>query len=321
MIVEKSFAERIPLSMIPFRSKLTASFYALLSISFWGVSFVSTKAVLGKLDPYSIMVLRFGLGALFLLMILLINKYRLRISIQYVPHLIVLGVLGVFVHQILQATALLTINASSAGWLISFSPIFTVILSVLFLHEKMSITKTMGMMIAITGVFIITTTRSGHSFDFTMSIGFLLMLLSTLNWAVYSILLKKLRIPYPALVVTFYMSLIGFLLTTPFIIRNRGWESVSLLTQAEWAHLFFLAIFVSGIGYWYWGKALEVLDASKVSMFLYLEPIATVIAAIFLLQEKFILISALGGIIIIIGVTIVNGSVMPMLLRFIRKSP
>lgn len=305
--------------MMPFRSKFTASIYALLSISFWGVSFVSTKALLVKLDPYSIMVLRFGLGAFFLLIILLINRNKLRISIQYVPHLIVLGVLGVFVHQILQATALLSINASSAGWLISFSPIFTVILSVLFLHEKMNLPKTIGMIIAITGVMIITTSRVGHSFEFTMSIGFLLMLLSTLNWAVYSVLLKKLRIPYPALVVTFYMSLIGFLLTTPFIIRSRGWESISLLTPAEWAHLLFLAIFVSGIGYWYWGKALEVLDASKVSMFLYLEPIATLIAAIFLLQEKLILISALGGIIIIIGVIIVNESLMPILKRFTEK--
>jgi drug/metabolite transporter (DMT)-like permease len=321
-MVEKLSVERIALLMIPFRSKLTASFYALLSISFWGVSFVSTKAVLGKLDPYSLLVLRFGIGAAFLLMILLIHRYRLRISIQYLPHLVVLGILGVFIHQVLQTTALLTIHASSAGWLISFSPIFTVILSILFLHEKMSVTKALGMMVAIAGVFIVTTTRSGHSFDFAMNIGFILMILSTLNWAVYSILLKKLQIPYPALVVTFYMSLIGFLLTTPFIIRYRGWESVYQLTHTEWAHLLFLAIFVSGLGYWYWGKALEVLEASKVSMFLYLEPLVTLIAAIFLLQEKFFLISALGGIIIIIGVMIVNGRLVPMLLRFfIKKSP
>ncbi|MBS8266313.1 DMT family transporter [Mesobacillus boroniphilus] len=305
--------------MIPFRAKLTASFYALLSISFWGVSFVSAKAVLGKLDPYSLLVLRFGLGALFLLMILLLNRYRLRISIAYIPHLVVLGILGVFVHQLLQATALLTINASSAGWLISFSPIFTVILSVLFLHEKMDVKKAIGMVVAITGVFIVTTTRSGHSFEFAMNIGFILMILSTLNWAVYSILLKRLHIPYPALLVTFYMSLIGFVLTLPFIIRNRGWESLPLLTQTEWAHLLFLAIFVSGIGYWYWGKALEVLDASKVSMFLYLEPLATLIAAIFLLHEKFILISAIGGIIIIIGVAIVNGGLASLLARTLLR--
>lgn len=305
--------------MIPFRAKLTASIYALLSISFWGVSFVSAKAVLGKLDPYSLLVLRFGIGAFFLLLILLLNRYTLRISIRYIPHLIVLGILGVFIHQVLQATALLTIDASSAGWLISFSPIFTVILSVLFLHEKMDVKKAIGMVVAIAGVFLVTTTRSGHSFEFVLNIGFTLMILSTLNWAVYSILLKRLQIPYPALLVTFYMSLIGFMLTLPFIIRNKGWESLPLLTQTEWAHLLFLAIFVSGIGYWYWGKALEVLDASKVSMFLYLEPLATLIAAIFLLHEKFILISAIGGIIIIIGVAIVNGGLARLLASTILK--
>jgi drug/metabolite transporter (DMT)-like permease len=305
--------------MIPFRTRLTASFYALLSVSFWGVSFVSAKAVLGKLDPYSLLVLRFGIGALFLLTILLLNRSRLRISISYIPHLVVLGILGVFIHQVLQATSLLTINASSAGWLISFSPIFTVLLSVLFLHEKMDVKKALGMLVAITGVFIVTTTRSGHSFEFALNIGFILMILSTLNWAVYSILLKKLQIPYPALVVTFYMSLIGFVLTLPFMIRNRGWESVPLLTHTEWAHLLFLGIFVSGIGYWYWGKALEVLDASRVSIFIYLEPLVTLIAAIILLHEKFILISAAGGIIIMIGVAIVNGGLARLVASVIFK--
>ena len=302
------------------QSKITASLYATLSISFWGVSFVSTKALLGILDPYSLLVLRFGIGALFLLLLLLIQRIRLLISIKYLPHLMVLGILGVFVHQVLQATALLTINASTAGWLISFSPIFTVFLAMLFLNERITLTKAVGMVLAITGVLIVTMTRSGHSFQLAINIGFILMILSTLNWAVYSVLLKSLKIPYPPLLVTFYMSLIGFILTTPFIIRNRGWESLSLLNQTEWAHLLFLGVFVSGIGYWYWGKALEVLAASKVSMFLYLEPIATLVAAVFLLQEKVILISIAGGIIIIIGVIIVNGQLMPLLFSIFRKN-
>ena len=301
------------------RPRLTASLYALMSISFWGVSFVSTKAVLGKLDPFSLLVIRFGIGALFLLLLLLLQRHRLKISIKYVPHIMVLGILGVFVHQVLQATALLTINASAAGWLISFSPIFTVILSLLFLHEKMNITKAVGMVLAITGVLIVTSTRSGQSFHFAMNLGFLLMILSTLNWAIYSVLLKSLKIPYPPLVITFYMCLLGLILTTPFISRNRGWENLTLLDQTEWAHLLFLGVFVSGIAYWYWGKALEVLEASKVSMFLYLEPLATLVAAVLLLHEKVLLISVIGGIIIIIGVVVVNGQLVPMLLRFLKN--
>ncbi|WP_066255654.1 DMT family transporter [Neobacillus drentensis] len=305
--------------MTDYRSKLTAAFYATMSISFWGVSFVSTKAVLVKLDPFSLLVLRFGIGTIFLLLLLLIQRNRLLISIKYVPHLMVLGILGVFVHQVLQATALLTINASAAGWLISFSPIFTVILSIFFLDERLSIIKAVGMLLAITGALIVTTTRSGQSFQFAINIGFLLMLLSTLNWAVYSVLLKSLKIPYSPLLITYYMSLIGLILTTPFIIRNRAWESLSLLSYTEWAHLVFLGVFVSGMAYWFWGKALQVLEASKVSMFLYLEPITTLIAAVLLLHEKVFLISATGGLIIIIGVIIVNGQPVPMLVSYLKN--
>ena len=288
------------------RPSTVASLYALLSISFWGVSFVSTKAVLGTLDPLSLLVLRFGIGALFLLALLLFQRHSLRVQLTYLPHLLVLGVLGVFVHQLIQATALLTIDASAAGWMISFSPIFTVALSILFLHERVTVIKMSGMLLAAFGVFLITTSGPSHSFSFDLHLGYMLMLLSTFNWAVYSILLKRLHIPHPSLIVTFYMCLIGFLLTLPFMIRSKGWEALPLLTQTEWVHLLFLGVFVSGIAYWFWAKALEVMEASKVSSFLYLEPVTTLIAAVFLLQEQILFISVLGGVIIIGGVLLVN---------------
>ncbi|MBE5098563.1 DMT family transporter [Priestia aryabhattai] len=299
--------------MIASKVKFAASLYAIMSISFWGVSFVSTKAVLDKLDPYTLLVLRFGIGALFLLVLLVLKRYPLNIPLKYIPHLIVLGILGVFVHQVIQATALLTINASAAGWIISFSPVFTVILSVFFLHEKMTLLKASGIIVAIIGVLLVTTATNQQSFQPSINVGYLLMILSTLNWTIYSVLLKRLHIQLPSLVVTFYMCLIGFTLTTPFLVRNKGWEMIPFLTSVEWAHLLFLGVFVSGVAYWYWAKALEVLEASQVSVFLYLEPVATLITAILLLQEKIIPVSILGGIIIIIGVILVNGRLLTFL--------
>ncbi|MBX9966073.1 DMT family transporter [Priestia aryabhattai] len=303
--------------MIASKVKFAASLYAIMSISFWGISFVSTKAVLDKLDPYTLLVLRFGIGALFLLVLLVLKRYPLNIPLKYIPHLIVLGILGVFIHQVIQATALLTINASAAGWIISFSPVFTVILSVFFLHEKMTLLKASGIIVAIIGVLLVTTSSNQHSLQLPVNIGYLLMILSTLNWAIYSVLLKKLDIQLPSLVVTFYMCLIGFTLTTPFLVRNKGWEIMPFLTSVEWAHLLFLGVFVSGVAYWYWAKALEVLEASQVSMFLYLEPVATLITAVLLLREKIIPVSILGGVIIIVGVIVANGR----LLTFFRYLP
>lgn len=303
--------------MIASKVKFATSFYAIMSISFWGISFVSTKAVLDKLDPYTLLVLRFGIGALFLLVLLVLKRYPLNIPLKYIPHLIVLGILGVFIHQVIQATALLTINASAAGWIISFSPVFTVILSVFFLHEKMTLLKASGIIVAIIGVLLVTTSSNQHSLQLPVNIGYLLMILSTLNWAIYSVLLKKLDIQLPSLVVTFYMCLIGFTLTTPFLVRNKGWEIMPFLTSVEWAHLLFLGVFVSGVAYWYWAKALEVLEASQVSVFLYLEPVATLITAVLLLREKIIPVSILGGVIIIVGVIVANGR----LLTFLRYLP
>jgi drug/metabolite transporter (DMT)-like permease len=314
MLIEDTFiVERKIVPMIASKVKFAASLYAIMSISFWGVSFVSTKAVLDKLDPYTLLVLRFGIGALFLLVLLVLKRYPLNIPLKYIPHLIVLGILGVFVHQVIQATALLTINASAAGWIISFSPVFTVILSVFFLHEKMTVLKASGMIVAIIGVLLVTTATNQQSFQPSINVGYLLMILSTLNWAIYSVLFKRLHIQLPSLVVTFYMCLIGFTLTTPFLVRNKGWEMIPFLTSVEWAHLLFLGVFVSGVAYWYWAKALEVLEASQVSVFLYLEPVATLITAILLLQEKIIPVSILGGIIIIMGVILVNGRFLTFL--------
>jgi drug/metabolite transporter (DMT)-like permease len=299
------------------KATIAASFYAAISISFWGISFVSTKAVVDTIEPYTLLALRFAIGALFLLAVLVIKRYPLTLPLRYIPHVIVLSVLGVFIHQVIQATALLSIDASAAGWMISFSPVFTVILSMLFLHEKMTWLRSAGMLIAIIGVLMVTSARSGQSPGFEVNFGYILMVLSTLNWAVYSVLLKRLRVPLPSLIVTFYMSLLGCLLSIPFLLRSKGWESMTFLTNTEWAHILFLGIFVSGVGYWYWAKALEVMEASRVSMFLYLEPLVTFIAAVLLLHEKILFISILGGIIIILGVIMVNGQLVSVIRRFI----
>ncbi|MGP4069639.1 DMT family transporter [Halobacillus sp. B29] len=293
---------------MPFpNTRLTASLYATMSITFWGVSFVSTKAVLEVLDPFSLLVVRFGIGSTFLFCFIHLLKENIRVPLKYLPHLLSLGVLGVFVHQVIQASALLTIQASAAGWLISFSPIFTVLLSIVFLKEHLTRVRAVGITIAVSGVLLITTLGSGQSFSFALSIGYFLMILSTFNWAVYSVLLKKLAIPLPSIVITFYMSMCGFLLTLPFLIRNQGFGQLVDLEVYYWGHLLFLGVFVSALAYWYWAKALEIMEASQVSVFLYLEPLATLIAAVLLLKENFSWLSITGGWLIIFGVLLVQG--------------
>ncbi|MCP8967795.1 DMT family transporter [Ectobacillus ponti] len=292
--------------LLPMPERLHASLYALISITFWGISFVSTKALLDVMSPFTVLVMRFGIGSLFLCLLIPVLRGSLSIRLTYVPHLFILGTLGVFVHQILQATALLTINASSAGWIITLSPLFTLLLSMLFLAERMTLPKAIGILSAILGVLLIVSAGSGRSLNFSWDAGYFLMILSTLNWAVYSLLLKNLEIPLPPLTITFYTSLFGFLLSLPLLWKARGWEQLAALDGAHWAHLFFLGVFVSAVAYLYWAKAHEHMEASQVSMFMYLEPLATVVAAMLLLKEQILLATICGGLLTISGVLLAN---------------
>jgi drug/metabolite transporter (DMT)-like permease len=66
--------------------------------------------------------------------------------------------------------------------------------------------------------------------------------------------------------------------------------------------ILFLGIFCSGLAYLFWYSALEKKDSSLVGMYLYLEPLVTLIAAYFLLGEEIQWITLIGGGMILLGV-------------------
>ncbi|MGD6901872.1 DMT family transporter [Bacillus infantis] len=302
-------------------NRILSLWYALLAIAFWGVSFVSVKWLVDYLAPGALVSMRFMIAAIFLGCLLIIFKGSFYIKKEHFAHVFILSVLGVFIHQMVQASAMLTLDASAAGWMISFTPVFTSLLSFLFLSEKLSLLKIVGMIIAITGVLAISAENSGGTLQFSPGLGYFLLLFSTFNWAVYSILSKKFALPYSSLAVTFWKSLIGCLATLPFLLRNRGYELLYTLPLDGWLHLLFLGIFVSALGYWYWGKALEVLEATQVSVMMYLEPLFTLLAAILILGEKIPLYSSIGGALIILGVSAVNKPVLDFLVKKLFKYP
>jgi drug/metabolite transporter (DMT)-like permease len=301
-------------------SKNTAYLYATLSITFWGVSFVSTKAALEEVSLFPLVAIRFSIGSLFLFFLLLCLREKLTVQFRHLPQLLLLGGIGVFLHQLIQVAALQTTDATAAGWLITLSPIFTAILAIFFLQDKLTKNKVIGMTVAMFGVLLLTSGGNLNSFSTLISWGNVLMIVSALNWAIYSIVLKKMNLPYSSLTITFYTSVIGCLFIFPFAFWDNGLNGLSTISLGVWLHLLFLGIFVSALGYLFWGKALESLDATRVSVFLYLEPLATLIAAIILLNEAILFSTIAGGVIIVLGVIFVNGQVDFIFRRRITKS-
>lgn len=278
-----------------------ARFLAFVAIVFWGISFVATKAVLREVSPVTLISVRFAIGALVLLA--LVRQLPPR---REWPSLALMGFIGVFVHQMLQAFALTMTTATSCGWLIGVTPIWSAILSAILLRERFGGWKILGLATGFAGALLVVTRGdfSASVFGRPSTAGDLMILISTINWAIYSVVgHKTIRRLGPRRATSGAM-LFGALMLLPFFIARRGWTEVPHLTRTGWGALLFLAIGCSALGYLFWYGALEHIEVSRVAALLYAEPLVTFAAAMILLGERVSGIVIAGGLLVLVGVVI-----------------
>lgn len=274
---------------------------ALIAVIFWGISFVATKAALGEVSPITLIFLRFAMGAVLLLAI--VRKLPPRDAL---PQLALMGFLGVFLHQMIQSNALTMTSASHTGWLIGVTPIWSAVLSAFVFRERFGFWKIVGLAGGFCGALLVITRGDFHASLLALpsTRGDLLILLSTLNWSVYSVVGHATIKRVGPRVATSGGMLLGVAMLTPFFIAARGWREIPKLTAIGWTSVLFLAIGCSALGYLFWYGALEHLEVSRVAALLYLEPLITFVAAMLLLHEKASGVTIVGGLIVLGSVAI-----------------
>jgi drug/metabolite transporter (DMT)-like permease len=280
----------------------------LAAIVMWGISFVATKAVLREISPIALICGRFALGTGLLVLILALRGHPLIPPPDAWAPLAVMGFFGVFVHQMLQANALTMTSAIHAGWLIGLIPIWSALLAATFLGERFGAVKVLGILVGFSGAVLVTTRGELTSglLALPTTRGDLLILASTINWAVYTVLGRRtLRRLGPARATTGAMFL-GWLMLLPFLLLSHRWQDYVALSGTGWAAVLFLGLGCSGLGYLFWYGGLERLETSQVAAYLYLEPFVTLVAAIVLLDEPFRWPTVLGGILVLAGVFLVQ---------------
>jgi drug/metabolite transporter (DMT)-like permease len=133
-----------------------------------------------------------------------------------------------------------------------------------------------------------------------------LILASSPNWALFSILSRRGLRRYPSAGMLFWVMTAGWLLTSILFLAGPGPGDVARLSSRGWLAVAFLGILCSGLAYVFWYDALSLLPSSQVGSFLYLEPLVTVGIASAMLGEKLTLATLVGGLAILIGVWMVS---------------
>ena len=280
---------------------------ALAATIFWGLSFIATKAVLRDLTPVTLIFTRFALGVLLLVAVLGTRGIPLLPPRRVLSTLLVMGFVGIFVHQMLQAHALTLTSAVNTGWLIGLTPIWSAVLAAVLLHERFGAAKIIGLVVGFLGAALVITQGRLEALRLVPSTrGDLLILASTLNWGLYTVLSRPVLGRIDPVAATTWSMVLGWLMLAPFFLADAGWRLYAGMSATGWAAVAFLGIACSGLGYLFWYSALARLETSLVASFLYLEPLVTVIGAALLLNEPVRAVTVIGGLVLLAGVMLVQ---------------
>jgi len=273
----------------------------LLVIIIWGSTFASIKIILPQVPPNTLALLRFIIASIVLGLFLVITKQP-RLQKQDLPGILLSGFSGIAIFNVLQNQGLRYAGATDAAILIAMSPVFIALLSWVILKERISKLQVIGIVIAFAGSVLVATNGSFNDFGFNKLrvYGDLLVLLSSLAWAIFSITLKKLLMRYPPTTIMTYSTFAGTIFLIPFSLSEYPVNFLAI-NSAGWINIIYLGVLASALGNLIWNSALEKVPAVTAGAYLYLSPVVAAVVAFIFLHEIPGMYTIVGGLIILMG--------------------
>jgi drug/metabolite transporter (DMT)-like permease len=273
----------------------------------WGVNFSFVKYALRDFGPLSFTVVRFILGALFLLAVMRASGESFGIDRNDRGPIIRLGFTGITLYNIFFMLGLKFTTASNSALIIALSPLFAGVIQAAKGQERLTGTAVTGILLAAVGAALVIQGRDGGvRLAADGLLGDLLTLCASLFWALYTMNSKPLLEKYSAVKVTAYCMAIGSVLLLPagaYDLTRQSWSSISL---PSWAALFFAAFVSGGIAFSLWYQGVKRIGVTRTIVYHYLVPFVAVIFAALFLGERITFLQVLGGASVLTGVYLVQ---------------
>jgi drug/metabolite transporter (DMT)-like permease len=255
--------------------------------------------------PGEVALLRFGVASLVLGIYAAVTRMRLPAR-KDLPRIALAGVLGITVYHVALNFGEVRVSAGAASLLISAGPVFTAIMSVVFLRERLTAIGWAGICVAFAGVALISLGESG---GMTFEPASLLVLLAAVSTAAYFIVSKQGLRTYAPIEFTAYTIWAG---TIPMLFFAPGLVAqVPHAAPTATLSVVYLGVFPAAIAYVLWSYALSRMPASLLSAFLYLSPVLAMFIAWFWIAEIPQALTIAGGLVAVAGVIIVQTKGQP----------
>ncbi len=281
-------------------SRSLAFFGLLLANLCWSGNALVARAFAGEIAPFTLSFWRWCLALALLLPFVAVPLWRHRAAVAKAGwRLLVLGGLGIAGYNSLLYSAAQTTAAINISLVNTCLPLVTFIGAGLLLNEWPARRAWWGMLVAVVGLAVlISQGQWSRLASLSFNQGDLIMLLAVVDWALYSLLLRRWAAylqPIPPLALLGVFILLGVPLILPFYLYELAQGVQLTLNVANLSAIAYTAVFASLLAYLAWNHGIRVVGAAKAALTNYLMPVFTALLGWVLLNESLQLYHWLGA--------------------------
>lgn len=289
---------------------LSGHLAALLTVTVWSVTYVSTKILLHDFTPVEILLARFIIGALALM---LIYPKSLGFKKSEEIYYVFAGLTGGCLYFLTENIALTMTTAVNVGIILVVTPMLTAVVTRLFYRDENHLTPRffLGFCAALAGILILSLHGSSVSIN---PLGDLMAVGAGLVWAFYSVVCKKIStFGHNTIAVTrrsFLYGIIFIAIAASFM--DTSSDMTRFLKPENYGNLLFLGLAASAMCFATWNFAVKIIGPVTSIIYLYASPVLTVLFAWLILGEELTALGLVGCVLIMIGLVLSQNIKLPL---------
>ena len=289
---------------------MRTSLELLILAAVWGGSFLFIRYAAPEFGVFPIIWLRVAISSLLLLPLLIWHK-QVKLVGQHAGAMLLVGVLSAAIPFVLIAWSLLSITAGLASILNATTPIFTALIGVWWLRDRLTGSQWLGLLIGFIGVILLALDKA----DFKSGgsgWAIVAMLSATLCYGVSTHFTKRYLANVPPLVNTVGSQISAAIVLTPLAYWSMP-DHIPMLNA--WGAVLLLAALCTAFAYLIFFRLIATLGASKAVTVTFLIPVFGVLWGDLFLHESVNAAMLIGGSIVVVGTSLATGFI-----RFPRTS-
>lgn len=274
---------------------------------FYGVTFTFASDVIkgGYIKPFGFILLRVA-GACILFWLFSFFAPKEKIDRKDFIIFFFASIFGIALNMLTFFKGLEYTTPIHASVIMVVVPIIVLIMSAIFLKEKIIPTKIIGIILGLSGAVVLSIYGKSALTSDNIPLGNLLVFINAVSYSIYIIIIKKLSDKYHPFTLIKWLFLFGTIMILPFGLSELKSVDWSIFTPYVTFETLFVIIGATFSTYLLNLLALRQLKASTVTTFLYIQPVIAGIFAIIMGSDSLNFIKIVAALLIFAGVYLVS---------------